>query len=322
MLFYGEYQEWLIVLSLITFVALYWYLLILLGFATTDEVNQMTGEKQVVIDSHETAVFERLYEKYLKSIMDIVQHDDPLQQKAKEMLSKILIDSRQTYPHIGTNFGKWRTIVYRSSEPQPIRALASGVIYIPSFLIENLSDDELAFLMSHAAASVLLDTQRKKYARTAIDDLAFLTVMSVVGFVQQPIYGYLFALEYNIIQSYFETAPADQKEVLLADKYALEFTARACYDIRKIPVYFAKLAEIEQQAGVGRGLHKVKTAIKSEPTFERRRQNIMNHLEEAMKIYKDSGCPKLNPENDPIVDYEIEEFEKNREQRKNSRNEL
>ncbi|XP_067945431.1 metalloendopeptidase OMA1, mitochondrial-like [Watersipora subatra] len=198
----------------------------------------------------------------------------------------------------------------------------SGRIYIPSSLLESLSDDEIAFLISHSAASILLDTQRKKYARTAIDDLAFLTVMSVIGFMQLPIPGFLFALEYNIIQSYFETAPADQKEVLLADKYALEMTARACYDIRKIPVYFAKLAEIEQQAGVGRGLHKVKTAIKSEPTFERRRQNIMNQFGEAMKIYKDTDCPKLDPENDPIVEYEIEEFEKNRELRKNSRDEL
>ncbi|XP_067945313.1 metalloendopeptidase OMA1, mitochondrial-like [Watersipora subatra] len=283
-------------------------------------VNPVTGEISVPVKESFMENIDNAYDSFIRNSYKVINSDDESNQRVKETLTKIINSNRAVM--LTTINKAWRIIIIEKDRPYS-NVFDNGSIYMSTTLIKNLSDDELGFFIARAVAVTTLQQQRQETGRFILNAGA----NSIIFGLMYALTNFKAAMMAVAISSVFEleeNISYSKSDILTADDYGMEFAARACFDIRAVPIYFAKIGEknLEQHSKLARFFFRSRTGtelasiIEPSPAF--RRQNAMKKLGQLMDKGEAVGCPPLDPSNDPIVDYELEEFKKNREAYKNS----
>ncbi|KAK6177932.1 hypothetical protein SNE40_012794 [Patella caerulea] len=172
-----------------------------------------------------------------------------------------------------------------------------GLILVNSSALEVLqTDDELAFIIAHEMAHILLGHQQENISQGQLLDFMIIAVMASI-WTMIPSDGISIVTHWFFAKcrQLFVDLPYSRKVETEADKVGLEIMAKACYDIRAAPLTMTKLSIDCNLNESGKFQMEF---LKTHPLSIRRAEH-MNHLLPSAELVREScNCPEL-PSKDP-----------------------
>ncbi|CAD6204824.1 GSCOCG00002999001-RA-CDS [Cotesia congregata] len=259
------------------------------------EVDPLTGRSRfIIMTSNQQKVLGRLtFENYLENFKDfIVPTTHPAYKRLLRVVNRIL-EANQDLPQIKER--EWTLSVIDKDDPNAY-VLPGGNIFVhigALKLTEN--DDQLAIIIAHEVAHVLLQHPIEQISRNLLQDILMAVPIAVVWALFPDLLALLLqALGINMFDI-LVTYPYSRKLENEADNIGLQLAAKACYDVRHAVVLWGimrTLAELNIKPEVVPWLN-------THPNHEDREKNLTKQLPLAIATRQQSGCPILNPA-DPI----------------------
>ncbi|KAK2150884.1 hypothetical protein LSH36_384g05020 [Paralvinella palmiformis] len=233
----------------------------------------------------------------------VINPNDP---KMKQVYDKVVqvaqrvVDSNQHLEVLKRQ--KWNVILIDSDEANAF-VLPTGQIFVFKGmlnLIENL--DQLAVVLGHEIAHVVLNHGAEKVSFISVIDIAVIIGMAAFWFVM-PTDGVAAISQwfYNKMVKLLLELPYSRKLETEADEVGLELIARACFDVRESSSFWQRMAFNEEL--ISKGEMPPPEWISTHPASEKRAAILDQLIPEAIKLRECSHCPHL-PKFDPRLNLE------------------
>lgn len=190
-------------------------------------------------------------------------------------------------PHANALAGReydWDFAVLDDPSPNAF-ALPNGNLAIQTGLLPNTGlEDGLAAVIGHELAHVIARHPEERLTQQEFARLgqfaASLFFSEGDPVAQAAIFGALgLGAEYGILRPFSRTHESE------ADRIGMILMAQACYDPRAAPEVWQRMAEQSQ------GLPEI---LSTHPAHGTRTAQLSSHLDEAMTVRKNAGCPPLH----------------------------
>nr|ALS04202.1 mitochondrial metalloendopeptidase OMA1 [Acartia pacifica] len=279
------------------------------------QVCPITGRKKCVILTPDQA--RRIGEANFQDIINDVQESivpeiDPVYHQIASVANRILSanrDLRQIYD-------KACTLTVVDSPVVNAFVLPSGNIFVFTGLLEACdSMDEVSVVLAHEIAHVVLGHVEEKLTRTSFLQMIMLVPMSLL-WVLIPYDGVAFITTwfFDTVTNIMLELPFSRFQETEADEVGLIMAAKACFDVREAPAFWAKLALKDGNTDEDPDADKALELISTHPANETRQENLEEKLESAIQIRRECGCKSLDPTRDPMK--KVEEKRQSIENRK------
>ncbi|XP_055956005.1 metalloendopeptidase OMA1, mitochondrial [Patella vulgata] len=261
----------------------------------------ITGRRRFI--AFTPAQYEKLsYETY-KHVLhqyekEFLNEDHPYHTRLTRVFHNLLWANRD-FVQLNSN-QKWEYRVLDRPYPKyHINALCveHGLILVNSSALEVLqTDDELAFIIAHEMAHILLGHQQENISQGQLLDFMIIAVMAAI-WTMIPNDGISIVTHwfFGKCRELFVDLPYSRKVETEADKVGLEIMAKACYDIRAAPVTMTKLSIDNNLNESGKFQMEF---LKTHPLSTKRAEHMNHLLPWAELVRKSCDCPEL-PSKDP-----------------------
>ncbi|GAB1610052.1 metalloendopeptidase OMA1, mitochondrial-like isoform X1 [Argonauta hians] len=188
---------------------------------------------------------------------------------------------------------KWKVAIIRSTDSNAF-VLPTGHVYVNEGLLKMVSnDDQLAVILAHELAHVVLGHAAEKVSYAQMIDVLLIISMAAI-WMFLPFDGIALVTQafYEKVVQILLDLPYSRKLEREADVVGLDLAARACYDIRE-GSNFWKQMEINDK------LNQVSIPqwLSTHPVHSKRSELIDHLVPKATVLREQCGCPPL-----PLVD--------------------
>lgn len=225
---------------------------------------------------------------------------NPADPRMKHVYSQVvqvaqkIIDSNQ---HIDVlKQQKWNVILIDSDEANAF-VLPTGQIFVFRGMLKLIENrDQLAVILGHEIAHVVLNHAAEKVSFASVLDFAVIIIMAALWLLM-PTDGLAIITQWfnNKIVKLLLELPYSRKLETEADEVGLELIARACFDVRESSSLWKRLAFLEE---ISTGEEPPLEWISTHPASETRAALLDELIPEAIKLRECNQCPRL-PKFDP-----------------------
>jgi len=184
----------------------------------------------------------------------------------------------------------WEVNVIDDDDVMNAFVLPNGQIFVFTGILNQVSNDhELAGVMGHEMAHAILNHGAEQISRTSFLNIFGLIVVTAIWALipVDPV-----ALVVHLLQDSMEDAvvhlPYSRLLENEADSVGLVLAARACYDVRHVPVFWERMYQIDKESGA----EEIEW-LSTHPSHASRVANINQLLPEALKKREEVQCPSV-----------------------------
>ena len=184
----------------------------------------------------------------------------------------------------------WEVNVIDDDDVMNAFVLPNGQIFVFTGILNQVSNDhELAGVMGHEMAHAILNHGAEQISRTSFLNIFGLIVVTAIWALipVDPV-----ALVVHLLQDSMEDAvvhlPYSRLLENEADSVGLVLAARACYDVRHVPVFWERMYQIDKESGA----EEIEW-LSTHPSHASRVANINQLLPEALKEREEVQCPAI-----------------------------
>eukprot|EP00088_Acartia_fossae_P044543 TRINITY_DN4733_c1_g1_i11.p1 TRINITY_DN4733_c1_g1~~TRINITY_DN4733_c1_g1_i11.p1 ORF type:complete len:368 (-),score=66.44 TRINITY_DN4733_c1_g1_i11:388-1491(-) len=216
----------------------------------------------------------------------IVPETDPVYTKIAKVANGILhanSDLRQIYD-------KTWTLTVIDAPVMNAFVLPSGNIFVFTGLLENCSNmDQVAAVLSHEIAHVVLGHVEEKLTRTSFLQMLLLVPMSLLWvLIPYDGIGFVTTWFFDSVADIMLELPFSRLMEVEADEVGLVLAAKACFDIREAPKFWGRMAQEEE------AFSEELEFLSTHPASQNRQDNLQEKMASALQIRQDCGCPPLD----------------------------
>jgi len=270
---------------------------ILYGYESHIQECPITGRRRFVALTPDQAKkigyfnFRTILEDHQTSLMSI---HSPAYDRVVRVVNKVINsnrDLRQIYDKT------WTLTVIDEAEENAF-VLPSGNIFVYTGMLQACeNDDELATVIAHEVAHVVLGHVEEKLTLTSFIQFVLLVPMAVLwAFLPNDGIALVANWFMDTVVDIMVELPFSRDMEMEADRVGLIMAAKACYDVREAPAFWGKLKILSENPQEDKSLEFTST----HPCHETREQTLRNLLSDAIKIRYECGCDRLDQSRDPV----------------------
>ncbi|XP_063981527.1 integrin alpha-4-like [Diachasmimorpha longicaudata] len=271
---------------------------LLLFCLTHMERDPLTGRYRfIILTKEQQKVLGKVtFDVHLEMHQDsIVRSDHPAYVRLVRITDR-LIKANQDLPQVTDRH--W-TLSVVDSDAKNAYVLPGGNIFVflgALKITEN--DDQLAIILAHEMAHVLLQHPIEQVSRNALLDILLAAPIAIIWATFPDLLAFLIqALGVNLM-NVLVTLPYSRNAETEADDLGVKLAAKSCFDVREAIVFW----KIMQMLTDFKIEPKDIPWLSTHPNHEEREKHLSAKMDEALMIRTESGCPKLS-RYDPIESF-------------------
>lgn len=172
-----------------------------------------------------------------------LSNDAAANERVRRIANRMIPIVSQDVPH-----AKWETAVFEDSTPNAF-ALPGGKIGIHTGLLDLVdNDDQLAFVIGHEVAHVVMRHGGQRLSQQVL--LTGVTTFAQYSMRNNPAEQQALAMAaFGVGSQVGVTLPFSRSHESEADRYGMEYMAKAGYDPREAPKLWKKMMEVSKRSG-------------------------------------------------------------------------
>ncbi|XP_015123588.1 metalloendopeptidase OMA1, mitochondrial [Diachasma alloeum] len=271
---------------------------LLLFYLTHIERDPLTGRYRfIILTKEQQKVLGKLtFDVHLELHQDsMVRSDHPAYVRLVRITDR-LIKANQDLPQVTDRH--WTLSVVDSDDKNAYVLPGGNIFVFLGALKITENDDQLAIILAHEMAHVLLQHPIEQVSRNALLDILLAAPIAILWATFPDLLALLVqALGISLIDV-LVTLPHSRKAESEADELGIRLAARACFDVREAVVFW----KIMQMLTDFKVEPKDIPWLSTHPNHEEREKHLSAKMKEALMIRTESGCPKLS-RYDPIESF-------------------
>lgn len=254
------------------------------------EETPVTGRKRFMILNDEQlkkiAMAEwKMLDDGLEKLKLPIHH--PLHKKVYNIVHRILSANRSK--EVASYV--WEVNVVKNDDEVNAFVLANGQIYVYTGMLNAVANEhELAGILGHEISHAILNHSAEMLSLSGFFNIYSSAIVALLwAFIPTDGFALLASLFQNFIEDLLINLPYSRKLEKEADEVGLLLAARACYDIRHVPMFWNRMQN-HAEFGVKTG----KTDwLSTHPTNESRVKWLESVLPDALALRREFKCPRL-----------------------------
>ncbi|XP_067946850.1 metalloendopeptidase OMA1, mitochondrial-like [Watersipora subatra] len=276
--------------------------------------NPLTGRTRFMSLTHDQIlVVADQEEKGILDEVQVISASDPRYQVVSECSMRILKANQANCDQIWKL--DWSVTVVDDDSTSNAFVLPNGHIFVYTGLIKEMRNvDQLAVVLSHEIAHAVMGHSIEHISRGQLLDFVAIAVLAAIWTVV-PGDGIALVTQwfYNKLIKLMLDLPYSRELETEADTVGLGFAAKACYDVREAPAFWAlQEALLKYSPGIG-----IPEFMSTHPSHESRVRQLQDVIPEALKLRQACSCQPLSSA-DPVQRVQ-KEIELLREKHENSK---
>lgn len=288
---------------------------LLYGYQSHVQICPITNRKKFVALTPEQTlkISETSLENNLAEYSETILPSDNPVYKQVSGIAQRLLQANKDLPGIQ---GKDWTIILVNEDIINAFVLPTGHIFVFEGMYRKcstegeLNADQLAMILGHEMAHAILNHTAETLTMTNFLQGCLLIPMAVLwAFI--PSDGIAFITHWFVekVVHLLVELPFSRDLETEADAVGLVLAAKACFDVREAPAFWGRLEmdeEVEEIVKDGnideemfREVDKLTSYASTHPANITRQEDLMERMEEAMKMRMECGCKELDKEKDP-----------------------
>ncbi|XP_034939463.1 metalloendopeptidase OMA1, mitochondrial-like [Chelonus insularis] len=254
------------------------------------EKEPLTGRSRfIILNPDQQNVLEKLtFDVHINTHREFIV---PVTHPAYVRLSKItdrLLKANQDLPQVQQR--QWTLSVVNSEEMNAYVLPGGNIFVFLGALKMTQNDDQLAIILAHEIAHVLLQHPIEQISRNFIQDILLAVPITLVWAIFPDLLALILqAVGINMLDI-FLTLPYSRKLETEADDIGLILAAKACFDVRESVVFWRLMQKLSDLNITPKNIPWLST----HPNHEDREKHLTTKLPEALEIRTKSGCPSIN----------------------------
>ncbi|CAG7726591.1 unnamed protein product [Allacma fusca] len=234
--------------------------------------------------------FESLVESF-KPLIVPANPRDPAYRRVSRVANNIL-KSNKDLEQIRNK--EWTITVVNDETIQNAFVLPSGNIFVFTGMLDVCeTDDELAVILAHEMAHAVLGHAAENASYCHLMDLVMVIPIALLWAILPSDWSSAFAHAVGSgLQGILLSLPYSRAMEMEADEVGLFLAAKACFDIRLAPIFWAKMAYV----GTKGGEPQIEW-LSTHPNHESRQNRLEEVMSSALTVREDCQCPRL-----PLLD--------------------
>lgn len=251
--------------------------------------DPLTKRKKFIIfnDEQMKVVAEMEFENQVNQFKSyIVPINHPIYKRVGRVANRLLV-SNLDIPQIKKK--NWGITVVDRPEITNAFVLPEGKIFVFSGMLNICTnDDQLAIVLSHEISHAICSHIAESMSRVIFLDMILLLPSVLFWSVFSDAWALFSEWLTNALSKLLFHLPFSRKIEQEADVVGLKLAAKACYDVREAPVFWAKMKLVNESPIPVEWLS-------THPSHERRQFELRELVPIALKVREANNCPLLGP---------------------------
>ncbi|KAM5148135.1 metalloendopeptidase OMA1, mitochondrial, partial [Mantella aurantiaca] len=275
------------------------FLVALFCFTSLEEVP-ITGRMRLLVfrREHFDTLTKAVYESTMEEFKDAMLPETDERYRRVQEIAQYLIACNSTLPEMARI--EWTLHVVDLPAINAF-ALPNGQMFVFSGMLNAVADsDQLAFILCHEMAHVILDHSAEKASVSHLLDFLFLISLVMMWAVcpvdSLAVVGHWIQSK---LQEYMFERPYSRTLETEADQIGLALAAKACVDVRASSVFWKQMVAAETHGDMPR----IPEWLSTHPSHENRAEYLDRIIPKALQMRESCECPPLHS-TDPRLIFE------------------